>query len=254
MGRKIDAIFLDTGNTLRVVVKDPIFQRNARKQIAVLLGTKESPDEFCERLGRRYESYKIWTRETMIQAPETELWTRWMLPDFPTERIGPLAGELTFLYRQTMGHRYAQPDAKEVILELTKRGYKLGILSNTITEREIPLWLEEDGLSQYFPTVVLSSIYGHRKPGPEIYWEAARRACVDPAKAAYIADNPARDVVGTRRAGFGMIIIMVPEADMGKKDLTGECKPDAVIHTLSELLDIFPPRKEIASFAESTSQ
>jgi putative hydrolase of the HAD superfamily len=243
MARNIEAIFIDVGATLRVLVEDEPYQAQAKKQIASLVGTHESPESFCEQLDARYKVYRKWAFETLLEASEKELWTKWMLPDWPAERIAPLAGELTFLYRQTMGHRFAQPDAKHVVIELTRRGYRLGILSNTITEREIPQWLEEDGLSQYFPTVVLSSIFGHRKPGPEIYWEAARRAGVEPAQAVYVADNPSRDVPGSRRAGFGMIIIMGEPADLAKKDLTGENEPDLVIHTLSELLDIFPPRQ-----------
>jgi len=243
MNHDIEAIFIDVGNTLRVLVQDEPYQAQARQQIATLVGTHESPESFCERLDERYKIYRKWAFETLLEASEKELWTRWMLPDRPPDQIAPLAGELTFLYRQTMGRRFAQPDAKQVVVELSKRGYRLGILSNTITEREIPRWLEEDGLSQYFPTVVLSSIFGHRKPGPEIYWEAARRAGVGPARAAYVADNPSRDVAGSRRAGFGMIIIMLEPAELEKKDLTGENKPDLVIHKLSELLGIFPARQ-----------
>jgi len=243
MNHDIEAIFIDVGNTLRVLVEDEPYQAQARRQIATLVGTLESPESFCGRLDERYKVYRKWAFETLIEASEKELWTRWMLPDWPPDQIAPLSGELTFLYRQTMGHRFAQPDAKQVVVELSKRGYRLGILSNTITEREIPQWLEEDGLSQYFPTVVLSSIFGHRKPGPEIYWEAARRAGVAPAQSAYVADNPSRDVVGSRRAGFGMIIIMLEPAELEKKDLSGENKPDLVIHKLSELLDIFPARQ-----------
>jgi len=98
-----------------------------------------------------------------------------------------VAGELTFLYRQTMGHRYAQPARQAGVVELDRAtGWDL---STPITEREIPQWLEETDLSQYFDGV-LSSLFGHRKPGPEIsYWEAARQAGVTPAQAAYVADN-----------------------------------------------------------------
>jgi len=239
----IEAIFIDVGATLRYLVQDEPYQAQARRQIATLVGTDESPESFCELLDARYKVYRKWAFETLLEAPERELWTKWMLPDWPADRIAPLAGELTYLYRQTMGHRHAQPDAKQVVVELTRRGYRLGILSNTITEREIPEWLEEDGLSQYFPTVVLSSIFGHRKPGPEIFWEAARQTGVEPAQAAYVADNPSRDVLGSRRAGFGMMIIMGEPDALAKKDLTGENKPDLIIRTLSELLDIFPPRQ-----------
>jgi HAD superfamily hydrolase (TIGR01549 family) len=242
MGRKIDAIFLDTGNTLRVVVKDPIFQHNARKQIAVLLGTKESPDEFCVRLGRRYESYKIWTRETMIQAPETELWTRWMLPDFPAERVTLLAGQLTRLWMEQGGRRTPRPDVKETIAELHQRGYKLGIIANSLSTTEIPDWLEADGLTRYFTAVVLSASLGHRKPDPVVYLEAARLAGVEPARCAYVGDNPSRDIVGSRSAGYGMVVILLETATLTKEPPKGKDRPDAIIRECKDLLTIFPPR------------
>jgi len=243
LNHDIEAVFLDVGNTLRIVVKDEPHQAQARQQIATLVGAQESPKSFCERLDERYKVYRKWALETLIEASEKELWTRWLLPDWPPDQVAPLSGELTFLYRKTMGHRFAVPDAKQVVVELSKRGYHLGIVSNTITEREIPQWLEENGLSRYFPTVVLSSTFGRRKPGPEMFLEATRRAGVTPARSAYVADNPSRDVPGSRRAGFGMVIIVTEPADLEKKDLTGENKPDLVIHKLSELLGIFPARQ-----------
>jgi putative hydrolase of the HAD superfamily len=242
MNHDIEVIFIDVGATLRVLVEDEPYQAQARKQIATLVGAQESPESFCERLDERYKVYRKWAFETLLEASERELWTRWMLPDFPADKIAPLAGELTFLYRQTMGRRFAQPDAKQVVVELTKRGYRLGILSNTITEREIPEWLEEDGLSQYFPTVILSSVFGRRKPGPEIYLEATRVAGVSPARAAYVGDNPSRDVLGARQAGFGMVIIMLEPGDVEKKALAEENKADLIIYKLSNLLDYFPAR------------
>ena len=239
----IEVIFIDVGHTLRVVVEDPPYQAEARSRIAALVGAKQAPDAFCEELDKRYKVYRKWAFETLRESSEKELWTRWMLPDYPAERIGPLAGELTFLYRKTMGRREARPEVRPVVEELTRRGYRLGILSNTITEREIPLWLEEDKLARYFPVMVLSSIFGHRKPGPEIYREAARQAGVEPARAAYVGDNPGRDVIGGRQAGFGMLLILIPPEDEAKqKDVSGDNKPDAVIRSLSDLLDIFPDR------------
>ena len=97
-------------------------------------------------------------------------------------------------------------------------------------------------LTPYFKAVVLSSKVRYRKPGPEIYWEAARRAGVAPARSVYVGDNPACDVVGTRRAGFAMTIILMEPATLAKEPLTGENKPDRIIHEFSELLNIFPPR------------
>jgi FMN phosphatase YigB (HAD superfamily) len=117
----------------------------------------------------------------------------------------------------------------------------MGIISNVITEREIPDWLEEDGLTKYFKSVVLSSVFGKRKPDPAVYLEAARRAEVPVERCAYVGDNFARDVEGTRNAGFGMIIIL-PDKEDKYLVTTPEQTPDIIIHSLRDLLEIFPPR------------
>jgi putative hydrolase of the HAD superfamily len=242
MNHDIEAIFLDHGNTLRIVVKDAEFQAQARQQLATLVGAQESPEAFCEWLDERYKVCKARAKETMIEAPEKELWTRWLLPEWPPEKIAPLAGKLTRLWRDRDGRRVARPDTRDVIIELSQRGYHLGIIANTITETEIPDWLEAEGLSPYFETVILSSILGCRKPGTEIYLEAARRIGVDPAQSAYVGDNPSRDILGTRLAGFGMAILLMEPDTLEKEPPTGDAKPDLVIHELSELLDVFPAR------------
>ncbi len=239
----IEAIFLDVGNTLRIVVEDATFQAEARQQLRSLVGAQETPETtFFAQLDERWKAYRKWSFETLTEASEKELWTRFMLPDFPAAKIGPLAGKLTRLWRDHDGRRVPRPDVKETVLELNRRGYRLGIIANTITETEIPDWIESDGLTGYFQAVVLSSKVRNRKPGPEIYWEAARRIGVEPARCVYVGDNPLRDVEGTRRAGFGMIIILMDEAKKKREPPTGDNMPDVIIRSCRELLDIFPLR------------
>lgn len=238
----IKAIFLDVGNTLRIVIEDRAFMLQAKKDLMTVVGTKDSEEKFFECLETRWKAYRQQSKATLVEAPEKELWTKWLLPDYPTEKIGPLAGKLTRLWRDHDGRRVPRPDVKSTVIELHRRGYKLGIIANTITETEIPDWMEADGLTKYFDAVVLSSKVGTRKPDPEIYWEAARRVGVEPAKCAYVGDNPVRDVEGTQRAGFGMMIILLEPATLAKEPSNGEMKPDHTIRTTSELLDIFPAR------------
>jgi len=242
MNDNIEAIFLDVGNTLRVVVPDEDFQVHARQQLMTLVRATETEETFFERLDERWKFYRKQSKESFVEACEKELWTRWLLPDYPTERIAPLAGKLTRLWRDHDGRRIPRPDVKSTVIELYRRGYVLGIIANTITETEIPDWLEADGLAQYFKAVVLSSKVSYRKPGPEIYWEAARRVGVEPEKCAYVGDNLVRDVEGTQRAGFGMMIILLEPATIAKEPPSGEAKPDLIIHEMSDLLSIFPPR------------
>jgi FMN phosphatase YigB (HAD superfamily) len=136
-------------------------------------------------------------------------------------------------------------NGKEVVVELHRRGYTLGIISNLIGTREIPDWLEADGFSPYFKSVVLSSVFGRRKPDPSIYLEATRRAGVEPANSVYIGDNLKRDVTGTRSAGFGMVVIMISPEELAKETITDENRPDVIVHEFRQLLDIFPRRNQV---------
>lgn len=242
MSQNIEAVIFDVGNTLRIVVKDEVFMTDARRQITELVGAQMSVDAFIELLESRYKVLRKQAKEKLIEASEKEMWTKWMLPDFPAEKVAPLSGKLTRLWRDCDGRRVPRDDVKETVIELSKRGYLLGIIANTITETEIPDYLEEYGLTEYFKTVVLSSKVGIRKPNPEIYWEAARRMGVEPAQCVYVGDNPVRDVEGTRAAGYSMMILILEPETLAKEPPTGEVKPDHTIREIKDLLDIFPPR------------
>ena len=47
MPSEIEAIFLDLGNTLRILLKDEAHQARARQEMARLVGAPEDPDAFC---------------------------------------------------------------------------------------------------------------------------------------------------------------------------------------------------------------
>lgn len=244
MNPDIEAIFLDVGNTLRIVIEDPEFMAQAKKDLMTLVEAKESPEEFFATLEKNWKAYRKQSKESLVEASEKELWTKWLLPHYPPEKIGPLAGKLTRLWRDHDGRRVPRDDAKETVIELDRRGYKLGIIANTITETEIPDWMESDGVKEYFRVVVLSSKVGLRKPNPEIYWLASRLMGVEPGKCAYLGDNPIRDVEGTRAAGYGMMILFEEPATIAKEPAADVAvKPDYTIRSCRELLDIFPPRK-----------
>jgi HAD superfamily hydrolase (TIGR01549 family) len=212
----------------------------ARQRIVELVGTDEDPAAFVAKLDERYKIYRKWAFENLREAPESEMWTRWLTPDFPAERIAPLGPELTYQYRQSMGRRVVVNEGREVVEELQRRGYALGIISNLIGTREIPEWLEAENFAPYFKTVVLSSVLGIRKPDPAIYLEAARRAGVEPARCAYIGDNLKRDVTGARSAGFGMVVIMISPGKLMEETITDENRPDVIIPEFNNLLDVFP--------------
>ncbi len=243
MNNDIQAIFLDLGNTLRLLVKDDEYQSIARQKIVDLLGTDVKPEKYCEILNERYKAYRVWAFENLTEAPEVDLWTKWLSPEIDPIKIAPLAVELTYQFRQTNGRRILVDNGREVVMELHRRGYILGIISNLISTKEIPEWLENDGFTPYFKSVVLSSVFGKRKPDPAIYHEAVSIAGVKPANCAYVGDNLKRDVTGTREAGFGKVIIMISPQELSSSTITDENRPDTIINEFRELLNIFPGRK-----------
>src|SRR5512133_3548513 len=105
MNQNIEAIFLDVGNTLRIVIEDPEFMAQAKKDLMALVGARESECDFFEELETRWKAYRKQSKSTLLEASEKELWTKWLLPDYPVEMIAPLSGKLTRLWRDRDGRR-----------------------------------------------------------------------------------------------------------------------------------------------------
>ncbi len=239
----IDTIFFDVGNTLRIVVKDKDFSDAAEQEIMRLVGAKETHDAFFSKLNGRWEAYRKAAKSGHLDASEMELWSQYLLPDYPIDTICAAAGRLTRLWRDHDGRRVARPDVKSTLIELDRRGYTMGIIANTITETEIPDWMVEDGVARYFKTVILSSKVRIRKPDPEIYRLACRAIGKAPEQCAYIGDNPIRDVQGTREAGFACMVRIDEPDTIAKEPQAGTQPVDYTITAISQLLDIFPPLK-----------
>lgn len=242
MNTEIDVVFFDLGGTLRILHDDPPYQEKAILRLAELSGTDMEPHAFLDLCDERYEDYRKEIFETNREATEPELWIKWMLPEYPHERLTKNAVEMSMMYRMAKGHRHLVEHGREAIEALYSRGYKLGIISNLITSQEVPEWLERDGLKQYFNPVLLSAVIGLRKPDPEIYRYACREIGFPPERCASVADNLSRDFTGSKEAGIGMnILFMSPEKFEKKKaSITDDNRPDVMIHDFAELIDMFP--------------
>lgn len=238
----IDTIFFDVGATLRYVVEDAVFSANAEQELMALVGATEPHDEFFARLQKNWTAYRKIAKTQLLDVSEMELWIQYLLPDYPADRVAPHAARLTRLWRDHDGRRVAHDGTAETLHELQKRGYKLGIIANTITETEIPDWMCEAGVAGCFKTVILSSKVRLRKPDPAIYLLAARCIGSIPENCAYVGDNPVRDVEGALDAGFGCMVLF---ENAGTADREGKAPtklPDYRIHAIPELLDLFPQR------------
>lgn len=241
--RNIDAILFDMNGTLRRREPHEPTQTNATRRILELLGKNDIPDSYWDELTSRRKKYNQWAQGYLIQLAEDEIWTRWILPEYPPEQIGPVAAELTLAWSERKGHTVPIPGAEQMLLELRRRGYRLGVISNTMSSLDIPRDLEAFGWDQLFEVVILSSALKYRKPAPEPFLEAIHVLNVDAARCAYLGNRISKDIVGCKRAGFGLGIILEPADGPRADEQDQTVSPEVIIHSLNELLEIFLMRE-----------
>ncbi|MCI9644230.1 MAG: HAD family hydrolase [Oscillibacter sp.] len=242
--KRYKAVFFDLGGTLRIALLEEPWMKHARRKMAEIAGSPVPYEEFYQMIEERYEPYRKWALAENKESGDEELWCKWLLPDYDQARIKQVCHELSFQYRQCKGRRIVVDGGVEVIKGLHERGYKLGIISNLIGENEVPDWLEEDGLDQYFDSVVLSSVCGMRKPCFEIYQLAAKEMGVELEECVSVADNIKRDIPGAKKAGVGCNIIFSSPEKKHPVEYTEENRPDAVIEDFREILNLLPSLQE----------
>ncbi|HZU67796.1 MAG TPA: HAD family hydrolase [Ktedonobacteraceae bacterium] len=95
------------------------------------------------------------------------------------------------------------PDARETLLLLRERGYRIGLLSNTWWAAE---WHNADlaahGLSGLFDEMVYTSDLPHSKPHPSVFLEVAARLAVESAACVMVGDRMIDDIGGSLGAGM----------------------------------------------------
>ena len=234
---KIKGVFFDLGGTLRIVEKVPEHQERAKVRMARLAG-REDVEAFINMVEARYDPYREWALGENREAGDYELWHQWLLPELGEERLRAVCHEMTYQYRQVKGLRHVVEGGLQVIRGLYERGYRLGIISNLIGEDEIPNWLREDGLAQYFDAVVLSSVCHIRKPDPAIYRMGCEQLGLGPGECVSVADNLGRDITGAKAAGIGANILFISPEKLAKKTITDENRPDYIVHRFIDILDL----------------
>lgn len=231
----IKAIFFDIGGTLIQKQNHGYRNLNVIKQMVDLLQTDCSPEALLEMINAGEVEYRAWREFSFIELAPEEKWQRFLLKEFSAELVRDKAAELQRLWRQSRGKRWLAPHAVETVKELSARGYILATISHSTPE-----YLHNTELEKLFCAQVYAPSYGKRKPHPSIFLAAAAQCQIPPAECAYIGDRPSRDLIGSREAGFGKVILVKNEYT------TPESTPcpmhaDAIISDVSELLDLFLP-------------
>jgi len=128
------------------------------------------------------------------------------------------------------------PHLDEVLTELKKKGYKLGIITNTVTSREehVRLALRKIDVEKYFDVIITSLDIGHEKPDERIFMTALRELKVKPGEAVMVGNRISADIVGGNRMGMKTILFRWNRRYPEKTDSLEE-QPTRTIRSLEEL-------------------
>jgi putative hydrolase of the HAD superfamily len=232
----IKAVFFDIGGTLVKKNNNSKRDLDTIKQMMRFLDEPGTPQAFIHKVSAREVEYKQWRSKSLLELKPSERWPQFLLSEYPADFIREHANRLQQWWANSKGIKWMESETVETLQELARRGYMLGTISHTS-----PRYLEEAGISDLFTTMIHASEFGRRKPHPSLFLAAARECGLRPEDCAYVGDRPSRDVVGSREAGFGEVVII--ESDDREPEVeTVPMKPDHKISKLPELLELFPDR------------
>jgi len=149
--------------------------------------------------------------------------------------------ELLSAYREFWEpHTYTDPEVRPLFERLRADGLRVGVLSNTIWPRAWHVAIfERDGVYDLIDGDVYTSEIPWTKPSPRAFQAAMRAVGVtDPGRCVYVGDRLFDDVWGAQQAGMRAVHIPLSAIPAGQVGHT-EGTPDAVVHALAELPDVW---------------
>lgn len=240
---KLQTMLFDIGGTLETFsctreyrIKNTVIIRDFLTANGIELPLDD--EQLYEVISGGISAYRKWSIGSMIELNTDEIWADYVFKDFEidVEKIHKISEQLSNLYELNYYVREMRPEVPEVLAEIKKMGLRIGCISNTQSVTQVPETLRKYGISEYFDPVVLSSVYGRRKPDPSIFYHAARLANSPTGACGYIGDKINRDVLGSKKAGFQLAVQVRHEFDDGEQDIGAE--PDAIIENLLDMLPI----------------
>jgi putative hydrolase of the HAD superfamily len=135
-------------------------------------------------------------------------------------------------------HTCAHPDALAVLSDLKQRGYRIGVLSNTMWPRthheEV---FARDDLDEFIDAAVYTSELSVAKPHAEAFRAALDALDVAADEAVFVGDRLWDDILGAQQAG--MRAIWIPHSRIPAEQVPdASARPDATAHELREVVAI----------------
>lgn len=246
----IQAVFFDMGGTVERLFFDDHLRLEATGQLRQQLLDRGldpglSDEDLYQHIKAGLLRYMDWKEKSLVELESARILQEYIFADLnlPQEQLTDSAEELMFFMESKFYKREMRPEVPDVLKAIKKMGLKIGCISNVMSRNLILSVLQRYGIRGYFNPVILSSVYGRRKPDPSIFQHAARCAEVPPGACIHVGDTISRDVLGAQQAGYRMAV-QISHPSLLHQD-NGKATPDVVLQNMTELLDVLD--KEMAT-------
>ena len=223
----ISTIFFDAGGTL--VYLDYAFVARELKRVGIKTSVKAiqhaeyaAKAEIDERMLRAVADTDESRRRPYFAALLEQLGVEEKTAAWVLER-------LEAAHRKDNLWRVMLPSTPNILEELRKRGFTLGVISNA--DGRIAAILRKCGILPFFDSVIDSHEVRVEKPDPRIFLMALSQASARPEEAVYVGDIYSIDVVGANRAGMRAFLL-------DSLDAYDSVRCEKIRH-LGELLSVF---------------
>ena len=243
MNKKIKVILFDLGNTLiyfdgcwQEILGESYFSL-AEALIArgIYVDRDSFPVAFKDRMSRYFAEREITLVEETAGKVLASLLAEKGFYNVPEE---DLQFALDSMYRVTEDRWRLEVDAIPTLEFLCREGYRLGLVSNAADARDVERLVEGFRLQTYFAEILISAAVGVRKPHPQIFQYALRGLGAVPRETMMVGDALQADILGANRMGIESVWLTRRVGFPGSEDLQEETRPDHVIGTLGELVDL----------------
>jgi putative hydrolase of the HAD superfamily len=126
-----------------------------------------------------------------------------------------------------------RPDAVSTLVELRRRGHRLGLIS--VCSQDVPEVWDETPFAHLLDDTIFSCEVGISKPDPRIYEIACARLGVEPRECLFVGDGANDELPGAERAGMTALQLR-PSGEALTPE--GEAWTGPSIERLSEVLDV----------------
>jgi len=199
MSSKVKAVTFDDFFTLRYPVGReagiiyPILKTLKKEGLDV------DDEEFLKQYFREDERYRKRMKKTLRESLLEDLVMNTLIAcGYESKSIDRIVKEAVDRGLATRKAKWF-PKAKITLLTLQKKGYKLGLISNT--HWRISQNLREE-FGKFFEVITLSYEHGYVKPHPSIFVVTLKKLGTKASQCLHVGDDPIADIQGAKNVGM----------------------------------------------------